>query len=83
MAEQPCALLAQPVTFTAETWTVTDDVGTNRSVSFPSGTYRVLLGSTSTRTAAAPGDLLAHIEAALGASCLYEERSITLRTFAA
>lgn len=66
--EEPCALLAQPVTLNAETWTVTDDTGTNRSVVFPAGTYRVLLGSTSTRTSAAPGDLLAHIEAALGAS---------------
>ncbi len=68
MAEQPCALLAQPVTFTTETWTVTDDTGSGRSVTLPAGTYRVLLGSTSTHTAGAPGDLLAHIEAALGAS---------------
>lgn len=68
MAEQPCALLAQPVTLEAESWTVTDDLGTMRTVTIPAGTYRVLLGSTSTRTAVAPGDLLAHVEAALGAS---------------
>jgi hypothetical protein len=66
--EQPCALLAQPVTLGAEVWTVTDDTGTGRSVTFPAGVYRVLLGSTTTRTSGAPGDLLAHIEAALGAS---------------
>jgi len=66
--ETPNALLAQPFTITAETWTVTDDVGTSRTVTIPAGTYRVVLGAASTHTVDAPGDLLTRLNTAFGSS---------------
>lgn len=68
MAETPNALLAQPFTITAETWTLTDDVGTTRTVTIPAGTYRVVLGSATTHTPDVPGDLLARLNTTFGAS---------------
>lgn len=67
MMEDLCYLLAQPFTLTQQDLTVTDDVGTGRTVSLPAGTYRTLLASgTPTGTAADPWELLAKLEADLG-----------------
>jgi hypothetical protein len=63
--EQIAYLLAQPFVLAAETWDIVDDTST-RSVALPAGTYRVFLGHPSTHSASIPGDLLAHLEAALG-----------------
>lgn len=73
--ETPNALLAQPFTIAAETWTVTDDAGTSRAVTVPAGTYRVVLGAASTHTADAPGDLLTRLNTSFGSSWHWKLRS--------
>lgn len=75
MSEQPNALLAQPFTIPAETWTVTDDVGTSRTVVIPAGTYRIVLGAASTHTVDAPGDLITRLNTAFGASWRWRLRT--------